>query len=333
MGLAMQRFWLVIGVMTAMAAIGLAQAPPLIGEAPGLVATLNKEAAPWIDRAEAEARLASCDDARVLEYVWRCLEQPVAFVQAVELRDGRFVEAQEHHLVHPLAIIALVPGAGSAEGDRGSPVGAQIAYARLRVWDSVTRSAGTAAERSGVLLALLNREQGDFAKINVLRACMKNWSDPTGAAVESIALDAGEGCRVRSEATRLLMVRKVESFPRLVEAVWLERHTPCADELSKRLTQTRTGMDPMYDPKVMLLRIDAFDRLRQQGRVTAAGAIAMELNNYGRLGFNQAGSLMVPEGSEAWYGRLADELDAWVARNRARLETEAAGMIGHEGAA
>src|SRR5690606_10256096 len=78
--------------------------------------------------------------------------------------------------VHPQAVVALVPGGGSAEIDSGLPVGAQIVYARLRIWNALTRSAGTAADRSAILLDLLSRDQGEFAKVTVLRACMQNWS-------------------------------------------------------------------------------------------------------------------------------------------------------------
>ncbi len=303
---------------------GRAQEPPSAEDATLLVTTLIDPDAPWEERAAAEASLISCTDAQVLEDIWTHLEGPVPFGQQFEFIDGQLVSTDEPAEMHPQHVVALVPGGGSAEGDRGSPVGAQIVYARLRVWQALTRSAGTAAERSAILLDLLSRDQGEFAKIMVLRACMRNWSVDLGQAVEGIGLDVQENCRVRREAFRLLMVQQRDSFLKLVDAVWVERHTACADDLSRHLTQTRAGMEPMYDPRVMLLRVDTFTRYLQEGNSVGASRVAMELNAYGKLGIDQAASPEAPEGSDAWYARLNQEMEVWISDNIARLELEAA---------
>src|SRR5690606_29752271 len=91
----------------------------------------------------------------------------------------------------------------------------------------------------------------------------------------------------------------------------------------KHLTQTRVGMNPRYDARVMLLRVDAFRTCLPSDR-TRAVQIAVELNAYGKLGIDRAASPAAPEGNDAWRARSIRDMQAWIDGNIGRLELEAA---------
>lgn len=290
-------------------------ATPAASDVPSLVALINDSEAEWEVRADAEAQLTDTTDPQAIEAIWETLNQPVVYrLDAPDI------------LLPTETIAAFAPGTPSPVLDQGLPIGVQIVHARLRLWHAVTRSAGTRIERSTILNDLLMREQSAFSKKLVLSACMANWSDALAGTIDVLVRDQAEECWVREQAVYLLMVHELNRFPDLVDLAWEERGQPCADALSRWLTRTQFPGQTKYDVRLVLLRIDAFERLRLEGDVSNAGLFARDVSRYATLNISDAGSAEAPVGTLDWYERMCRDFETWIEGNRLRLEFEAAAL-------
>ncbi len=287
-------------------------APPATTESEAVWRVMIDPAKPPLDRAVAERTILTAADSSLLRTVFESLDDLVR---------------SETESFHPNNIGAY-PGFGSLEGDaQFLPVGAQIVYARHRVWNHLARNAEPADERRRVLASLFPLAESHTLKMALLQSLStQNWSPEIEQAVGAWFLDRSQPYDIRSTAARSLVNRNYRDWRETVlEEAWrLRADSP---EGALRIAYAAAPMSDdarfPYDARYTALIADNFDIVRKAQSKTAAAAMATTLGNNLRVKFTPALGSPIQWQSDEWYAAIVANASAWLDAHRAELEADA----------
>lgn len=310
----------------------------------------------WI----AERTLIEADDARMLLTVFRGLAEPIRVVRLVDPNVELVERVVEIDPVGVNASLGMYPSSGRTYGDAELriPVPVQIAYARGRVWDRLARSAEPESERHAALISCLELAENDVQINAIITAATHNFLPEVRAWILAAYVNPDIQDSTRYRAGNLLaqsMDRMPASEARevresLIDAAWRERGSFFATRMGQRLRWS--------DPRVDALKLDAYLQDRSRFDLVMSGVISDMLRHFSEIGNDHAfrnelenlqrkHTQRLRELRDAAHAAGDDEpvksyeeqakiemqavrqkwmerIDAWVERNRTRIEERAA---------
>ncbi len=316
--------------------------------------TVNNSLVPFERRLAAERELLLVRDVNFLEVAFAGLVEPVEVIHLPNFDAGLHLRVERREM--PIGST----GSMKPEWDAAQPVATQIANARERIWAFLANSAEPAEDRHDINVALFEKVQSEhhLGRL-VATGVRRNWTPEVRELLvaiyrdrerdESIRHSAAHTLRDMSHATPFEEQRHVNE--QLIATAWEER----GSNLARRLGQ-RWGTK---DPRVAALRLDVYDHeVERAGRITDF-AVHLIDTYFGNISGSYV-DLRSAEGHQRWIEyrdrRMAlreearetgddtklrafeaevaaqeqaelelriERIDAWVARNRNRLEREA----------
>lgn len=231
---------------------------------------MNDAAATIEARHAAEDLLLAAKPVHLIPVVFAALDQPVP------TPDG-------FHF-NPSAI-SMFPGGPNRDVEAQIlPVGAQIVYARFRIWESLVRNAQPIERRVEILGDLFPLADSEMKLSMLLDACTWNWSEHIEAHVLEALLDHSYSCRVRATAAQVLKIHTMgKHLESALAAAWALRGDDCAITIAGSIINPGTGSPPYYDPRFAVLLIDQFDRAQRAGNPAIAMTAGRRLADYLRF--------------------------------------------------
>lgn len=229
------------------------------------IAVLQDPATSTQSRHQAEDALATCP-ASILPLLFRSIDQDV---------NGESVAS----------LIAITPGLPLRDLElSGFPAEPQIAYARLRVWNHLSRNAEPADERRRVLASLFPLAESHIQKTALLRSIStQNWSPEIEEAVGAWFLDRSQPYDIRATAARSLVSRNHKQWREAVlQEAWILRADSLEGAFRLAAVATPISNDSRfpYDPRFAAILTDNFDRVRRAQPAMTAASAATSLGNY-----------------------------------------------------
>lgn len=282
------------------------------GDCFNYVEALQDPAADIQSRHQAEDSLRHCPPT-ILPAVFQSLDD------SVDSTDGAF---------HPTNIGAF-PGTGSPDSDAMIlPVGAQVVYARHRVWEHLSRNAEPAEERRRVLASLFPLAESHMQQRALLQSLSaQNWSPEIEHAVGAWLIDRSQPYDIRASAARSLVSRNHKQWRETVlQEAWLLRAESLEGAFRIAAAATPLSGDSRfpYDARYAALIAENFDRVRKTQSKMAGAAAATTLGNYIKVKFTPALESPIEWQSEAWYAAIVANASDWADAHRAELEADAA---------
>lgn len=316
--------------------------------------TVNNSLVPFERRLAAERELLLVRDVNFLEVAFAGLVEPVEVIHLPDFDAGIHLRVERREM--PIGSA----GSMKPEWDAAQPVATQIANARERIWAFLANSAEPAEDRHDIYVALFEQVQSEhhLGRL-VATGVRRNWTPEVRELLVAIYRDPERDESIRHSAAHSLrdMIHATpfeeqhHIMEQLIATAWDER----GSNLARRLGQ-RWGTE---DPRVAALKLDVYDHeVERAGRITdfavhvidtyfgnvsglyvdprsaegnrrwleyrdrrlALREVARETGDDTKLREFEA---EVAAQQEAELERRIERIDAWVARNRDRLEREA----------
>ena len=295
-----------------------AATPPTYSESVDLLARVNQASATRDDRLAAENRLHEATDVRLLAHLFHEIDEPVPGPPPVGGGPPAPVRPDEAVASYtmPLAI----------EFESRLPVGAQIVFARRRLWDHFCTQLGTADQRASALASLFVEADAPAEVRALLDGCNKNWTGATERKVLDLIGDASANIGNRVHAVRLLCTQsRMSDRPDLGEAAiaaaWSSRGTRFAHLSTKWLS-----IGPADDPRTMVLLIESVEDLRRQSNGEKDWELLLQIETierYANVNFDPPSTTRSPRGSASWKLAKRQAGVAWGNENKNRYVVRA----------
>jgi hypothetical protein len=285
-----------------------ADAPPTTPESDAAWKVMIDPAATTVQRHAAEDQLATAPPVFL----------PILFAALDDRINGK----------DPVSLIAMTPGYPVREFElTGFPAEPQVAYARIRLWQHLSRNAEPAEERRRVLASLFPLAESHQQKLKLLQSIStQNWSPEIEQAVSVWFLDRSQPYDVRQFAARSLVNREHKRWRETVlQEAWLMRDESLEGALRIASTATPIAGDRRfpYDPRYAALIADNFDRVRKTQPNMSAASAATTLGNYLKVKFTPALDSPIVWQSEEWYAAIVENTSLWLGAHEAELNADA----------
>lgn len=223
-------------------------------------------------------------------------------------------------------LIALHPGLPNREWElQHFPSAPQVVYARLRLWDHLTKHAEPAAERARIIADLFPEASSDFQRRLLLQAARSSWSPETEQAVGAWLLDRALPCDIREFSARSLGIFAYsEWYEGILEEAWALRGDPCAARIASPLAITSPGVNNRFDPRVAVLLADNFEAALREGDPRAATSRAVALGDYLRVTLTPPLDSPLDPRGEDWQWTIISLTSDWLIQHKPELEADAA---------
>lgn len=266
-------------------------------------------AKPSADRAAAERTLLNAADSSLLRMVFESLDDVVR-------THTRVVDPQAMHYRET----------GSPEGDaRSLPVGAQIVFAKFRVWDHLSRNAAPDEQRLRVLASLFPLAESDFQKRKLLEAFSEtNWAPEIERGVGDWFLERTMSCDTRAYAAAVLNRRSIETWREsILKEAWALRGQDCARRLVGYAFRTSDPPESLYDPRLAVIVADDFVNATREEDARSGAFAALGLGDVLRVTFIPKPDAGLEWASNEWYQAIVANASVWLDAHQAELEADA----------
>lgn len=222
-------------------------------------------------------------------------------------------------------LIALHPGLPNREWElQHFPSAPQVVYARLRLWDHLTRHAEPAADRARIIAELFPEASSDFQRRLLLQAARSSWSPEVEHAVGAWLLDRDLPCDIREFSARSLGLFAYSAwYDGILDEAWALRGDPCAARIASPLATTSPGVNNRFDPRVAMLLADNFEAALREEDPSAASSRAVILGDYLRVTLTPSLDSPLDPGGEEWQWTIISIASDWLTQHAPGLEADA----------